>query len=92
MLPKATPHHILKPVVILEDFYVDDLLSEAETLEEAEQLRRQLCQLLLSAGMTLRKWRTSSDDIRCVIREELIEFKDLMLTMPDAAPKALGVH
>ena len=77
---------------ILEDFYVDNFLSGAETVEEAEQLRKQLCQLLLSAGMTLRKWRTSSDDLRCVIPEELIESKDLILTTPDAAPKALRVH
>ncbi len=42
------------------DFYVDDLLFGADTVQEADQLRRETCDILESAGMTLRKWRTNS--------------------------------
>jgi len=42
---------------IQEDFYVDDFLSGAETVEEANTLRLQLCDLLLQAGMNLRTHR-----------------------------------
>ncbi len=77
---------------VLEDFYVDDFLSGTETVEEADSLRKQLCHLFSQAGMTLQKWRTSSSELRDLIPEELIETKDLVLTTPDAAPKALGIH
>ncbi len=77
---------------ILESFYVDDFLSGTETVQEADNLRKQLCDLLSKAGMNLRKWRTSSTELRTIIPTELIETKDLVLTTPDAAPKALGIH
>ena len=47
---------------ILKSFYVDDYLAGADTLEEAVHIRKQLCGLLKLTGMTLRKWRSSSDD------------------------------
>ncbi len=71
---------------------MDDILSGAETVEVADQLRQQLCNLLQLAGMILRKWRTSSPELRSLIPEELIETKDLILATPDAIPKALGIH
>ncbi len=39
---------------ILQDFYVDDYLSGADSVEVARALRVQLCNLLLQAGMNLR--------------------------------------
>ena len=46
--------------IILSSFYVDDSLTGADTVQEAEDIRSQLCSLLQKAGMTLRKWRTNS--------------------------------
>jgi len=40
--------------------------------------------------MTLRKW--SFTELRNIISTELIETKDLVLTTPDIAPTALGIH
>ncbi len=67
---------------ILHGFYVDNFISGAEAIPEAEQLRQRLCELLLKAGMTLRKWRTSSDDLRQLIPKDLTETEDLILAEP----------
>ncbi|XP_065092852.1 uncharacterized protein LOC135713638 [Ochlerotatus camptorhynchus] len=48
---------------VLEDFYVDDLISGAETPEEAIELRRQLSEMLHSAGFPLRKWASNSSAV-----------------------------
>ncbi len=61
---------------------MDDFLSGAETVEEADQLRQQLCNLLQLVGMTLRKWRTSSPELRSLIPEELIETGEVLRTIP----------
>ena len=47
---------------VLQDFYVDDLLSGANTVEEADQFRRQLCKPLSQAGLNLTKWRINSEE------------------------------
>lgn len=77
---------------ILTSFYVDDYLAGAETVEEAVSLREQLCQLLLLAGMTLRKWRSSSDEFRATIPQEIIEMGDLTISSNERPIKALGLH
>ena len=77
---------------ILRDFYVDDYLSGASTVEDAQHLREQLCQLLNLASMKLRKWRSSSNEFRKTIPSDLIETEDLLLPASDNAPKVLGMH
>ena len=77
---------------ILRDFYVDDYLSGVSTVEEAQHLREQLCQLLNLACMKLRKWRSSSNEFRKTIPSDLIETEDLLLPASDNAPKALRMH
>ena len=63
---------------ILQDFYVDDFLSGSSTIDKADALRVELCSLLQSAGMTLRKWRTNSTSFRDTIHQDLIETADLL--------------
>ena len=77
---------------ILRDFYVDDYLSEASTVEEAQHPWEQICQLLNLAGMKFREWRSSSNEFRKTIPSGLIETEDLLLPASDNAPKALGMH
>lgn len=45
--------------VILHDFYVDDLLTGADSLEEAQMLRHKVTNALASACMPLRKWKSN---------------------------------
>ena len=39
--------------------YVDDVLDSCETSQSAQQLRRQLSELLALAGFKLRKWSSN---------------------------------
>ncbi len=77
---------------ILQDFYVDDYLSGADSVEVAHALRVQLCNLLLQAGMNLRKWRSNSADLLEQIPETLKKARPLSLPTPSHALKALGLH
>ena len=54
-------------------FYVDDCLTGAAILPQAIQLREDINNLLAKVGMTLRKWRTSSPELRETIPLELRE-------------------
>ncbi len=84
--------HPLAAKAILTDFYVDDFLAGAETVQDAHVLRTQLCELLSSAGMILRKWRSNSPELRSLIPSELLESSPLAVQSQGHAPKALGIH
>ncbi len=77
---------------ILQSFYVDDYLDGRDTVEEAKLIRQQLCDLLSLAGMTLRKWRSNSDDFKATIPQGIIETADLQISSADKPLKALGLH
>lgn len=48
---------------IVRDFYMDDFLGGAETLEAAIQLRDGLIEVLRAAGLELRKWTSNKIDL-----------------------------
>lgn len=48
---------------ILDDFYVDDFISGAETVQEAVQLCSEVSSILKSGCFTLRKWTSNSADV-----------------------------
>lgn len=45
--------------IIQKDFYVDDLLTEAKTIEDAIDLRHKISRILRTAGFQLRKWASN---------------------------------
>lgn len=49
--------------ITIRDFYVDDLLSGADTLEEALEAQSQLIQLLKAGGFNLRKWASNNREL-----------------------------
>ncbi|XP_076237360.1 uncharacterized protein LOC143181054 [Calliopsis andreniformis] len=53
---------------IIKDFYVDDLLTGASSIDEARKLRREISDILHSAGFPLRKW--ASNDSRILDNED----------------------
>jgi hypothetical protein len=56
--------------VLSNDFYIDDLMSEASTVSEASQVQHKLTTLLQTAGFTLRKWARSVfhfSQLACII-------------------------
>ncbi|XP_074028336.1 uncharacterized protein [Leptinotarsa decemlineata] len=53
----------LAAVVLTRDFYVDDVLTGANTHEEASCLRDQLVELLGKGGFNLRKWASNEPSL-----------------------------
>jgi hypothetical protein len=49
--------------IITNDFYVDDLLTGFNNIEEAKLLQQQLIEILKSAGMKLRKWSSNEPEL-----------------------------
>ncbi|UYV82863.1 hypothetical protein LAZ67_22001131, partial [Cordylochernes scorpioides] len=49
--------------IVKRDFYVDDLLTGADTVEEAQVLIRQIIALLAEGGFPIRKWVSNSPKI-----------------------------
>ena len=92
----ATDHHDEFPRaadIITSRFYVDDVLTSSDTLEDATNIRTELNNLIQKVGMTLRKWRSNSGDLLNTIPEELREKETVHLIFaPGQCQKALGVH
>ena len=79
--------------VVRNSFYVDDCLTGAATLAEAEQLRSDLNVLLSLGCLTLRKWRSNSPDLLALIPPELKEVDSSTLSLsPSDCAKTLGIH
>jgi hypothetical protein len=62
----ALDHFQNDPVIsniINNDFYVDDFLTGAETIDSVVQIRNKLTAVLTTVGFNLRKWTSNSDKI-----------------------------
>ncbi|XP_055621978.1 uncharacterized protein LOC129765590 [Toxorhynchites rutilus septentrionalis] len=49
--------------IVQEDFYMDDFLSGANTVEEAIKLQKEVRSLLAEGGLELRKWSSNSPEV-----------------------------
>lgn len=79
--------------VVRSSFYVDDVLTGADTVAQALQLRTELNHILDSGRLPLCKWRSNSQDLLNSIPSELRELSNLTLSSsPGDQQKALGVH
>ena len=79
---------------INQSFYVDDLLGGADSIEEAKTLYKQLADILQRGGFTLRKYRSSSQDVLDIIpadMREALPTKEMVDSHSESYPKALGV-
>ncbi|UYV62413.1 hypothetical protein LAZ67_2000471, partial [Cordylochernes scorpioides] len=75
--------------VTLKDFYVDDLLTGAQTIAEAKELIDQLKDLMKKGGFHLRKWNSNCHEIVSHV-EEMNEEKKINLEK-GAISKILGI-
>ena len=70
---------------ILRDFYVDDCILGASSIEEA---RESLCALISKGEMTLRKWKSNCQTVMDSIVDSLRETcNDSDLLFPSQSPK-----
>nr|CAI5863527.1 unnamed protein product [Callosobruchus analis] len=49
--------------IIKQDFYMDDLISGSDTVEEVKRLRSEITKILNHACMPLRKWASNKSDV-----------------------------
>lgn len=75
----------------MRDFYVDDLMSGANSLPEALELQGQLIQMLASAGFNLRKWASNSKELLESIDPDLHSSSASMSIDIDETIKTLGI-
>ncbi|XP_076385701.1 uncharacterized protein LOC105664200 [Megachile rotundata] len=73
--------------IIINDFYVDDLLTGSDTVRELMQIKENLTTVLNKAGLSLRKWSTN-----CIeLGNAELESQDRTLS-EDSESKILGLH
>lgn len=76
--------------IAINDFYVDDCMSGANTVDEAIELYNQLTGLMASGGMELRKWSSNSPELLDHIPDVQRELETL-IELDDPAVKMLGI-
>ncbi|XP_033229546.1 uncharacterized protein LOC117181086 [Belonocnema kinseyi] len=73
--------------VVMRDFYVDDLLTGANTVEEARKLKTEIIHLLSAAGMDVQKWASNNP----YVFEESNHSKSERMIQTDKDPKTVGL-
>lgn len=77
---------------VINDFYVDDVMTGSDTEEKAIELQNQLMNLLKGGGFELRKWTSNSNAVLKNVKESFREV-DLPLEINhNEDVKALGIH
>ncbi|KAJ8963178.1 hypothetical protein NQ318_018643 [Aromia moschata] len=77
--------------IIRHDFYVDDMLTGAETIEHAQYICREVSRVLKSGCFELRKWCSNDPLVLQNIGETNLSFGILELGA-DESTKTLGLH
>ncbi|XP_063984484.1 uncharacterized protein LOC135166291 [Diachasmimorpha longicaudata] len=76
--------------ILKRDFYVDDLLSGADSFEEALQLRDEITALLQKGQLNLRQWASNDPRLLQGLPQDSVNLK---LNMShDSTVKTLGLH
>nr|XP_012143823.1 PREDICTED: uncharacterized protein LOC105662854 [Megachile rotundata] len=73
--------------IIINDFYVDDLLTGLDTVDELRYVKERLSQIVGQAGLRLRKWASNC----ATFTEQGSNIKHIELSA-DKVPKTLGLH
>lgn len=79
----------LAKTVMLRDFYVDDLLTGADSIDEILEIKGQLTQCLKAGGFTLRKWASNANRVRDIELDQSRQHVDLL--GKDSVSKILGM-
>lgn len=78
-------------VITQRDFYIDDLLSGADTLDEALEVQSQIIKLLNSGGFNLRKWASNNKQLTTLIPPDSREGGLCPIQIDDTI-KTLGIN
>lgn len=78
--------------VVSRDFYMDDVLTGADTIEEALHLKNELLGLMQAGGLSLLKWSSNSMDVLQSLPENHRECRPTLDMDQDDVIKTLGIH
>lgn len=78
--------------VVMNDFYMDDLMSGAPSVERALILQEQLVELLADGGFQLRKWASNEPAIVQAVEASFRGTQTAMCISEDNSIKILGIH
>ncbi|XP_055644494.1 uncharacterized protein LOC129780350 [Toxorhynchites rutilus septentrionalis] len=87
----ASDIHPAASAVAQKDFYVDDFLSGADTVESAIQIRQEMTAMLSAAGFPLKKWASNSPEVLVDIPEEDLAFAPYHDLQDDQSVSTLGL-
>ncbi|XP_017797043.1 PREDICTED: uncharacterized protein LOC108578262, partial [Habropoda laboriosa] len=73
---------------IVNDFYVDDLLTGCETISNAIKIRKDLTEILARAGFSLRKWASNDSE---TLGSQHPHQESIEIRAADQDPKTLGL-
>uniref|UniRef100_A0AAG5DRE2 Peptidase aspartic putative domain-containing protein n=1 Tax=Anopheles atroparvus TaxID=41427 RepID=A0AAG5DRE2_ANOAO len=76
---------------LAQNFCVDDFIGGADSVEQAQQLREELSQMLNKGGFSLRKWTSNQLAVLSGLTEDQIGTQSTLQFMPDEKIKALGI-
>ncbi|UYV70904.1 hypothetical protein LAZ67_8001068 [Cordylochernes scorpioides] len=94
LMQLATDKELLFPEaskIIKTDFYVDDLLSGATTIEEVKVLIDDIRRILLSGGFCIRKWMSNVPEVLSEVPEAL-KAHDSYEIGDNSSVKILGIN
>ncbi|XP_058827429.1 uncharacterized protein LOC131687365 [Topomyia yanbarensis] len=78
--------------VLKKDFYVDDMLSGVDDVEDGKKLIQQLVELLESARFSLRKWNSNNRELLLNVPEHLRDDRSILeLDSSSSTIKTLGL-
>jgi hypothetical protein len=77
--------------VIMKDFYVDDLLTGTDSLEEGMKLQRDIIEVLRRGGFNLRKWNSNNDELLENLARNHNEPREKQISSNDTTIKTLGL-
>ncbi|UYV80836.1 hypothetical protein LAZ67_19001928 [Cordylochernes scorpioides] len=71
--------------IVFRDFYVDDLISGAYSIQEAKSLVAELSSLLNKGGFKLRKWSSNNKEVLSSLSQEIINDTNSKLLEEDSS-------
>ncbi|XP_045541464.1 uncharacterized protein LOC123722956 [Papilio machaon] len=77
--------------IILEDFYMDDLLSGGETEDEVIEIYEQLNKVMKAGGFNLQKWCTNSEKLLKYIKTDKQRADSSLVFKENDMVKVLGI-
>ncbi|XP_058817306.1 uncharacterized protein LOC131680609 [Topomyia yanbarensis] len=81
----------LAAAVVMEDFYMDDFLCGADSIENAKKLRCEVQTLMAGGGFQLRKWSSNEWTAISDSPSEAIDGQSTLYFDPEQKVKTLGV-